>query len=179
MNRAVFIDKDGTLINDIPFNVKPDLIEFKEHAFESLRMLQQAGYRIIVISNQPGISLGYFTEGELKKAEEKIKDLLAANEVHLDGFYCCPHSENENCQCRKPKPGLILRAAMQHGIALSRSWMIGDILNDVEAGNRSFCKSILIDNGNESEWEWNPYRKPDFIAKNLKAAAEIILMESI
>lgn len=179
MNKAVFIDKDGTLIKDIPFNVKPDLIEFEEDAFESLRKLQQAGYRIIVISNQPGISLGYFKEEELKKAEEKIKDLLEANEVHLDGFYYCPHSENENCQCRKPKPGLIFQAAKHHGIALLRSWMIGDILNDVEAGNRSFCKSILIDNGNESEWEWNIDRKPDFIAKNLKAATEIILMESI
>ncbi len=179
MNRAVFIDKDGTLIKNIPYNVKPELIEFEEDAFESLRKLQQVGYKVIVITNQPGIALGYFKEEELKKVEEKIKDLLAANKVHLDGFYYCPHSKNENCQCRKPKPGLILLAAKNHGIQLSRSWMIGDILNDVEAGNRSFCKSILIDNGNECEWEWNPYRKPDFIAKNLKAAAEIILMESI
>jgi histidinol-phosphate phosphatase family protein len=142
-------------------------------------MLQQVGYKVIVISNQPGIALGYFKEEELKKVEEKIKDLLAANKVHLDGFYYCPHSNNENCQCRKPKPGLILLAAKNHGIQLSRSWMIGDILNDVEAGNRSLCKSILIDNGNETEWVWSRYRKPNFIAKNLKAAAEIILMESI
>jgi len=179
MNKAVFIDKDGTLIKDVPYNVKPELIEFEEDAFESLRGLQQMGYKVIIISNQPGVALGYFKEEELKKVEEKIKDLLAENKVHLDGFYYCPHDENDNCECRKPKPGLILMAAKNQGIQLSRSWMIGDILNDVEAGNRSYCKSILIDNGNETEWVWSRYRKPNFIAKNLKAAAEIILLESI
>lgn len=179
MNKAVFIDKDGTLIKEIPYNVKPDLIEFEEGAIESLRKLQQLGYKVIIISNQPGVALGYFKEEELKQVEEKITELLARNNVHLDGFYYCPHSENDNCECRKPKPGLILLAAKNHQIELSRSWMIGDILNDVEAGNRSDCKSILIDNGNETEWLWSHHRKPNFIAKNLKAATKIILLESI
>lgn len=179
MNKAVFIDKDGTLIKDVPYNVKPDLIEFEQDAFESLQKLQKIGYKVIVVSNQPGIALGYFKEEELKNVEEKIKDSLAKNKVLLDGFYYCPHKADENCECRKPKPGLILLAAKNHEIDLKRSWMIGDILNDVEAGNRSYCKSILIDNGNETEWVWSRYRKPNFIAKNLKAAAEIILLESI
>ena len=179
MNKAVFIDKDGTLVKDVPYNVKPDLIEFEDDAFESLRKLQKLGYKVIVVSNQPGIALGYFKEEELKKVEERIKDLLEENQVKLDGFYYCPHGENDNCNCRKPKPGLILLAAENHEIDLSQSWMIGDILNDVEAGNRSHCKSILIDNGNETEWLWTRQRKPNFIAKNLKAAAEIIMLESI
>lgn len=179
MNKAVFIDKDGTLIKDIPYNVNPNLIAFEEDAFESLQKLQEFGYKLIVISNQPGVALGYFKEEALKQVEEKIKESLADNNVYLDGFYYCPHSENDHCECRKPKPGLILLAAKNHRIELSRSWMIGDILNDVEAGNRSGCKSILIDNGNETEWQWSHYRKPNFIAKNLKAATEIILLESI
>jgi len=179
MNKAVFIDKDGTLIKNVPFNVKPDLIEFEDHAFESLKKLQQAGFKLIVISNQPGVTLGYFKEEDLKKVEETIADRLAENDVLLDGFYYCPHSENDNCDCRKPKPGLILTAAKHNAINLEKSWMVGDILNDVEAGNSAGCKSILLDNGNETEWIWSQYRKPNYMVNNLKAAAEIILLNSI
>ena len=179
MNKAVFLDKDGTLIKDVPYNVNPDLIEFEDDAFESLRNLQDRGYKLIIISNQPGVALGYFKEEELKKVEEKITDLLGKNQVKLDGFYYCPHSENDICDCRKPKPGLLLNAAKDHDVDLSKSWMIGDILNDVEAGNRSGCKSILIDNGNETEWIMSSLRKPSFTARNLKEAAEFIMVESI
>src|SRR6185312_52998 len=154
MNKAIFIDKDGTLIHDVPYNVDPALIKFEDHAFESLYMLQQKGYYLVVVSNQPGISKGYFKEEDLKVVEEKIKKSLFKNKVMLQGFYYCPHAEEEHCNCRKPKPGLIFNAARDLEIDLSRSWMIGDILNDVEAGKRSNCKTILIDNGNETEWIW-------------------------
>src|SRR5690242_10398777 len=179
MNKAVFIDKDGTLIKDIPYNVNPELIEFEDGAFESLLKLQQNGFKLIVISNQPGVALGYFKEEELKSLGEKIKGLLLEKEIILDGFYYCPHAENDNCYCRKPMPGLLLGAGEKHGINLSESWMIGDILNDVEAGNRSACKSILVDNGNETEWIWSDHRKPNFIVTDLRSAAEIILLQSI
>jgi len=176
MNKAVFIDKDGTLISDVPYNVNPELIRFEEYAFESLYMLQQKGYHLVVVSNQPGVSLGYFKEEDLKAVEEKIKDSLLEKNVWLNGFYYCPHSPKEKCNCRKPKPGLFLKAAEEMEIDLSQSWMIGDILNDVEAGKRSHCKTILIDNGNETEWVSNTNRIPDFMVNHLKAAAEIILL---
>lgn len=179
MNKAVFVDKDGTLIRNVPFNVRPDLIEFEDHAFESLKKLQQAGYKVIIVSNQPGVALGCFKEEELKKVEETIAEQLAQNYVQLDGFYYCPHTESDNCECRKPRPGLILTAAKHHTINLERSWMVGDILNDVEAGNSAGCKSVLIDNGNETEWIWTLQRKPNYIVDNLRAAAEIILLDSI
>lgn len=175
MNKAIFIDKDGTLIQDVPYNVNPELIKFEDHAFESLYMLQQKGYYFVIVSNQPGISKGYFTEEDLKAVEEKIKKSLFENRVMLQGFYYCPHDEKEHCDCRKPKPGLIFNAARDLEIDLSHSWMIGDILNDVEAGKRSNCKTILIDNGNETEWIWKKQRMPHYMVNDLKAAAEIIL----
>jgi len=176
MNKAIFIDKDGTLISNVPYNVNPDLISFEEYAFESLYLLQQKGYLLIIVSNQPGVAHGYFNEEDLKVVEEKIKYSLSENKIFLNGFYYCPHSEEDNCNCRKPKPGLFFRAAEDMEIDLSKSWMIGDILNDVEAGKRSNCKTILIDNGNETEWLTNAQRIPDFMANHLKAAAEIILL---
>lgn len=176
MNKAIFIDKDGTLITDVPYNVNPSLIQFEEYALESLHALQQKGYYVVIVSNQPGISLGYFKEEELKAVEEKIKELLLENKVMLHGFYYCPHGERDQCNCRKPKPGLFFKAAEELEIDLSKSWMIGDILNDVEAGKRSNCKTILIDNGNETEWKWNKQRIPHYLVNHLKAAAEIIML---
>ncbi|MGN6530597.1 MAG: D-glycero-alpha-D-manno-heptose-1,7-bisphosphate 7-phosphatase [Ginsengibacter sp.] len=178
MNRAIFIDKDGTLIKDVPYNVDPALIDFEDYAFESLYLLQQKGYYVIIVSNQPGIALGYFKEEELMKVQKKIKDLLLKHKVMLNGFYYCPHAAEDSCNCRKPKPGLFFKAATDLHIDLSKSWMIGDILNDVEAGKKSDCKTILIDNGNETEWIWSRQRMPDYIAKHLKAAAEIIMLHS-
>ena len=177
MNKAIFIDKDGTLIQDVPFNVDPDLIELEEYALESLYKLQQQGYDLVIVSNQPGVARGYFKEEDLEKVEKKIKNILSEKNISLTGFYYCPHSEEQGCECRKPKPGLLLKAAKDLEIDLSRSWMIGDILNDVEAGKRSGCKTVLIDNGNETEWQYNPNRIPNYIANHLKEAAKIIMLQ--
>lgn len=176
MNKAIFFDKDGTLIKDVPYNVDPALISFEEYAFESIKLLQEKGFLVFIISNQPGIGLGYFEENDLKAVEEKIKLSFSEHQLNLDGFYYCPHTANEGCNCRKPKPGLILKAANENNIELSQSWMIGDILNDVEAGGCAGCKTVLIDNGNETEWIWGSKRMPDLIARNLKDATEYILV---
>jgi histidinol-phosphate phosphatase family protein len=177
MNKAIFIDKDGTLIHDIPYNVDPNLVRFEDTALESVSLLQQLGYLIIIVSNQPGVALKYFEEKDLKKVEEKINHVLHEKNAVLNGFYYCPHSPESQCHCRKPAPGLLLKAASDLEVDLSRSWMIGDILNDVEAGKRSGSKTILINNGNETEWELNAFRSPDFTAKNMKEASEIIMAQ--
>jgi D-glycero-D-manno-heptose 1,7-bisphosphate phosphatase len=181
MKKAVFIDKDGTLIKDIPYNVDPDLVEFENYAIEALHIFKKAGYMVVIITNQPGIAFGYFQEDDLHELHERIKDLLLKEGIALDGFYYCPHHVSGKipaykiaCNCRKPMPGLLVRAAEEMNIDLSHSWMIGDILNDVEAGNRAGCKTILINNGNETEWEMNEFRKPDHLVAHLKEAAKII-----
>jgi len=174
--KAVFIDKDGTLIPDIPYNVDPEKITLCTGAAEGLKLLSRHGYACIIVSNQPGIALGKFGEKELDAVKAKIAYLLQQHGIPLSGFYYCPHHPSKSsCACRKPMPGLLLRALEDHHLDTQQCWMIGDILHDVEAGNRAGCKTILIDNGNETEWEKGAYRKPDYIAKDLKTAACLMI----
>ena len=187
MIKAVFLDKDGTLIDDIPYNVNPDLITLKEGAADGLQKLKETGYKFIVVSNQSGVARGYFDEGELKKVENRLKELLGQYHVDLEAFYYCPHHPEGRiekysieCNCRKPAPGMLQKAAAEHRIDLKASWMLGDILNDVEAGNRAGCHSILIDNGGETEWiKDNPYREPEATFSNISFAADYILERSV
>ena len=178
MNKAIFLDKDGTLIPDIPYNVDPDKITLDNDVIEGLKSLQNEGFKLIIVSNQSGVARGYFTEDKLFLVARKLEELFKMNELHLDGFYYCPHHPNGNitkynidCNCRKPQPGMLLRASADHHIDLENSWMIGDILNDVEAGNRAGCKSILIDNGNETEWVRGEFRNPTITCKSINDAA--------
>lgn len=182
MQKAVFIDRDGTLIKDVPYNSSPALIKLEYYAGEMLQGLKRKGYLLIIVTNQAGVAKGYFTEEDVSKMHTAIDQQLISYNVKLDAFYYCPHfSEgliNEyaiECNCRKPKPGLIYNAANDFNIDLEKSWMIGDILNDIEAGNTAGCTTVLINNGNETEWIMNEQRKPNYIAKNLKHATEIIV----
>jgi D-glycero-D-manno-heptose 1,7-bisphosphate phosphatase len=185
LSKAVFLDKDGTLVDDVPYNVDPALIRFSEGALEGLRLLQEREYLLFVVTNQSGVARGYFEEQALTILEKKLQELLSHADIHLAGFYYCPHHPDGSipeyaveCSCRKPQPGMIQKAALEHRINLGSSWLVGDILNDVEAGNRAGCRTVLIDNGNETQWEMNPRRHPGFTVKNLYEAAAIIARES-
>lgn len=179
--RAIFLDKDGTLVENVPYNVNPALIALTWHAGQGLQLLQQLGYALFVVTNQSGVAKGLFTEAALGPVEHRLAERLAQYGVHLDGFYYCPHSPDGAigryavpCTCRKPMPGMLLRAACEHGIDLARSWMIGDILHDIEAGRRAGCRTVLIDNGNETEWKLSALRTPHLTAPDLHAAATMI-----
>lgn len=181
LQRAVFLDKDGTLIEDVPYNVDPALITLTSGADTGLRSLHQAGYLLIVISNQSGVARGYFPETALTAVEAQLRYMLSELGVPLVGFYYCPHHPEGSvtdyaiaCNCRKPEPGLLLQAAADHQINLANSWFIGDILNDVEAGRRAGCQTILLDNGNETEWLLSPQRLPHHRVADLAEAATLI-----
>jgi D-glycero-D-manno-heptose 1,7-bisphosphate phosphatase len=182
MNKAVFLDKDGTLVKDVPYNVNSELVSYSGFAVEALKLLQQEGYLLIVISNQSGIARGYFTEPDLAVLFNSIRLDMLAHEIRIAGFYYCPHLPDatipgfsKHCDCRKPAPGMMLQASADFDIDLGRSWMIGDILDDIEAGNRAGCKTILLNAGNETEWKINSDRLPYYYADDLIAAAQIIL----
>ncbi|MGE7774886.1 D-glycero-alpha-D-manno-heptose-1,7-bisphosphate 7-phosphatase [Chitinophaga sp. NPDC101104] len=179
MRKAVFFDKDGTLVRDVPYNTDPERIALEPGAGEAVGQLRRRGFALVLVSNQSGVARGMFHEDALQAVRERLEELL---NVPFDGFYCCPHHPqgtvqpyNRDCSCRKPKPGLLLRAADDLGLELQHCWMVGDILHDVEAGNRAGCRTILLDNGHETEWERNALRSPDFIADNLLEAAGWII----
>ncbi|MCU0353585.1 MAG: HAD family hydrolase [Cytophagales bacterium] len=180
---AVFLDKDGTLIEHVPANVDATRICLAEGAGEALRRLAARGFRLVVVSNQAEVAHGLLTEDALVVAERRLRQLLRREGVELDGFYYCPyHPEGtvpaytRHSDCRKPEPGMLLQAARDLNIDLSRSWMIGDALDDVEAGNRAGCRTVLLDVGNETERLPTPMRTPDFIAKTL-VEAEMLIAE--
>ncbi|MDB5350187.1 MAG: hydrolase, HAD-superfamily, subfamily [Planctomycetota bacterium] len=180
-NRAVFLDKDGTLIEDLPYNVNPDLIRLAPGAADGLSRLQDAGFRLFVVSNQAGVAFGRFPESALAAIEKRLAELLGRMGVEMGGFFYCPHHPEASvldyrrtCNCRKPAPGMLVRAARENRIDLHRSWLIGDILDDIEAGRRAGCRTIHIDNGNETEWALSPDREPHFTTGDLARAARHI-----
>jgi len=180
--RAVFLDKDGTLIEDVPYNVDPAQIRLLPGVREGLALLHAAGYQLIVVSNQAGVAKGYFEEKALEGVAQRLAELLNPSEIPLAGFYYCPHYPGGvvqeyafDCACRKPQPDLLRQAARKLGLDLNQSWMVGDILNDVEAGHRAGCRAILLDNGNETEWVVAPLRKPEYLARDMLEAASIIV----
>lgn len=178
---AVFLDKDGTLIRNIPYNVDPAQIRLMPHALSACAALHRAGFRLVIVSNQSGVARGLFAESALLRVRERLERLLASVGVPLAGFYFCPHAPDGSiaqyavaCDCRKPNCGMLRQAARELDIDLTSSWMVGDILDDVEAGRRAGCRAILIDNDNETEWIVTPIRQPDHVVSNLRAAAQCI-----
>jgi histidinol-phosphate phosphatase family protein len=178
---AVLLDKDGTLLVDVPYNVDPERMRLADTAASALALLGQLGVPLVVVSNQPGIALGRFGEDALHGVSRRLERLFQRHGARLHGFFYCPHHPagtvapfGGGCACRKPAPGLLHQAAAQLGLDLARSWMIGDILDDVEAGHRAGCRAILVDCGNETEWVRGPHRAPDHIVSSLEAAARLV-----
>ncbi|MBD2108428.1 HAD family hydrolase [Nodosilinea sp. FACHB-13] len=179
---AIFLDKDGTLLEDVPYNVDPAQMRLCAGVATGVQRLHEAGFALVVVTNQSGVARGYFAEAAIAPMERRLRQLLG---VPIAGFYYCPHHSQGSvagygvsCSCRKPEPGMLLRAQADLGLDLGCSWMVGDILNDVEAGRRAGCRTVLIDNGNETEWILTPGRVPHQIAQTFDQAADLILQQS-
>jgi histidinol-phosphate phosphatase family protein len=173
--RAVFIDKDGTLVENVPYNIDPARIVLTPGAREAVAAFAEAGYRVFVVSNQPGVALGRFSLDDLAQVEACLRARLP----HVKSFYWCPHAPDAGCACRKPAAALLEQAAREHGVDLAASWMVGDILDDVEAGRRAGCRTVLLDRGNETEWHVTPERVPNHIAYEFAQVADLILKQEI
>ena len=183
--KALLLDRDGTLVHPRRYPSRPEDLLLYDGICPELRDLQLAGFRLVVITNQAGIARGYFTEADLQQMHEYLERELALYSVHLDGIYYCPHHPDGvipglavRCGCRKPQPGMVLRAAADLDLDLHASWFIGDILDDVEAGNRAGCRTVLVDLGTEKlpvEDRSNAsLRCPTFIARDTLSALRII-----
>lgn len=139
------MDRDGTLIEDVGYPSDPSDVALLSGVAPALLALQDAGFQLVVTSNQSGIGRGLLTPEQAERVHRRVVEMLAAQGIVMDGWYYCPHRPDEGCHCRKPAPGLILRAADDLVIDLARSYMVGDKESDMEAGRRAGCESILFD----------------------------------
>ncbi len=178
--RAVFLDRDGTLVHPEHYPSSAAQLRVYEGLGPHMRRLVEAGVGFVVITNQSGVARGLFGVAELEAMHAWLARELAALGVELSGVYYCPHHPEGSvpgyaveCECRKPKPGLLLRAARELDLDLGRSWFVGDILDDVEAGNRAGCGTVLVDLGTEPEPD-SQVRTPDYVARDTVHALAIL-----
>lgn len=178
--RAVFLDRDGTLVHPRSYPRRPQELRLYAGIGAELRTLQQAGFLLIVVTNQSGIARGLLSEADLERMHAHLIRRLRQQAVRLDAIYHCPHHPEGTlselsvvCECRKPAPGLVLRAAVDLDLALERSWLVGDSMTDIEAGRGGGCRTILVDLGTEPLPQ-PPTRAPDFAARNTRHALGII-----
>jgi D,D-heptose 1,7-bisphosphate phosphatase len=169
VKRAVFLDRDGVLVKDTGYVTNPELLP---RVAEAIKLLK--GFLIVVVTNQAGVAKGYFTELQVIDTNFQIKSTLGKQSAFIDKFYYCPHHPKgtvekytKNCACRKPNIGMFKKAELELDIDLERSFMVGDKLSDIEAGESAGCKTILIGSG-----------EADYIAKDLYGAAEWIIQET-
>ncbi|MBI5463616.1 MAG: HAD family hydrolase [Ignavibacteriales bacterium] len=176
---ALFLDRDGTINTEVDFLTQPDEVILLPNAAKAICEANAQGFKVFVITNQSGIARGDFSESELAKIHHRLVSLLKAEGAHVDGIAYCPHHPeygippyNVACTCRKPQPGMILDFAHQHGIDLTRSFVIGDRRADVQAGLAAGCTSILVltGYGKSERSECSTAFPETFIASNLYSA---------
>ena len=153
--KAVFMDRDGTINRYVGFLRKPEEFEFLPGVAKAIRKINNSGYLAIVVTNQPVIARGEVSTDQLQQIHNKMETLLGKEGAYLDAIYYCPHHPDSGfegevpelkiqCDCRKPKPGMLLKAASEYNLDLANSWMVGDSYNDIEAGKAAGCKTALI-----------------------------------
>jgi len=168
-NKAVFLDRDGTIIIDKIYLNDPKQIEYLPKVFSALRRLRDLGYIFLIATNQSGVARGIVSLENLNRIHEIIRDDFSREGIEIAGFYYAPHSVESNHPLRKPNPGMLLEGARDFSVDLKQSYMIGDRMSDVEAGHRAGCQSILL-KGTENPEDFQ-FAKPDFLADDLEAAA--------
>jgi len=167
---AVFVDRDGTLMHDADYCSKPDQVRVFDGVSDALRRLKNAGYQIIVITNQSGIGRGFFTENDYRAVEAEVSRQLGNGLI--DVTYFCPDPPGKPSKCRKPEPGMVLQAAREHDLDLSRSFLIGDKEIDAECAHNAGIRAIRVRTGFDKMTDGSC---ADWVAEDLPAAAKIIL----
>ncbi len=183
MNKAVLLDRDGTLIRDVPYLGDPAKVALEDGVAGALRRLHELGYLLIVVTNQSGIGRGLFTEDDFQAVQARLAELLRDEGVPLRAVYHCPHHPTEarppylvDCPCRKPKSGMVLAAIAEHDLDPAQSFMIGDTFRDIRAGQGAGVRSILVRTGlgEESLRDHQGDATPDYVARNLLDAVAFI-----
>jgi len=186
LQRAVFLDRDGTLIKERDFISSTRQVKFIKGITTPLKQLRQAGYKLVIITNQSGVARGIFSETTLRRINQYIRDKLRKDGIIISRIYYCPHHPDgiiakyrRKCDCRKPAPGMLHRARRELGVNLKKSWVIGDDRRDIICGKKVGAKTILVltGKGRKTRRTLKPdeHRMIDFIAPDINAASEWIL----
>jgi len=186
MDRAIFIDRDGTLSEEVGYVNHLSRYRPFPFAAEAVRLINRAGWRAILVTNQSGVARGYFTEELLGRVHARLEESLKQEGARLDAIYYCPHHPTvgeapyrQDCECRKPRPGLLRRAADDFGLDLTRCFVIGDRYKDVEMAHRAGAGGVLVLTGyglGEYEYQRGSWpREPEHVAENLLDAVKWIL----
>ncbi len=176
---AVFVDRDDTIIADVKYCNDPEKVQLLAGAAEGLRLLADGGYSVVIVTNQSGIGRGYFDKDHLRAVHSRMREELRACGADFDALYYCPHLPEDNCSCRKPQPGLILRAALELNLDLGSSYTIGNSEWDLEAGRRAGTRTVLVLNNDSGDLVSKDARMPaDIVATNIEEAAQTILKQN-
>ena len=181
--RAAFLDRDGTINEEVGYLDSIEKLKIIPNAFEAVRLINRSGLLAIVVTNQAGIGRGFFDEAFVRQIHDRMRAAFLAEGAVIDAFYFCPHHPSAGtgiyltaCDCRKPEPGMLIRAGQEKGIDLASSYMIGDTSRDVEAGQRSGGKGILVRTGYGREMT-SESAKPDYVAEDILDAVHWILRD--
>jgi D-glycero-D-manno-heptose 1,7-bisphosphate phosphatase len=174
-NKAVFLDRDGVINHKAPegdYITNWREIDFISGAVDAVADLNRAGYRVFIVTNQRGVATRKIKKEDLLEIHERIKEEFAHGGALISEIYYCPHDISAKCSCRKPQPGMLRRAAREHSLNLNASWMIGDSVTDVEAGDNAGCRTVLLTSGNPDALRWS---KTTLLAHDLALAVRRIL----
>lgn len=174
---AVFLDRDGTINEDVGYLSDPDGLVLIKGALPAIKALNEEGVKVIVISNQSGVSRGVFTVQDVSAVNKRLMEVISSGGASVDGIYYCPHKPEDNCACRKPKTGLIEKAAAEHSIAMRYSYVIGDKASDVELARNAGAKSVLVLTGHGAEEAKKLCAPPDYTAKDILDAVSWVLSD--
>jgi len=174
---AVFLDRDGTINEHIEYLHEIEKFQIIPGALDAMKKLKLAGYRLVIVTNQPGIGVGYFSKEDFFKVNRELLKAASKAGFNIDRIYYCPHTRADECDCRKPKPGMLLRAVTDLNVDLSKSFMVGDMSSDVKAGADAGCKTVVLKTG-QGGADGLYDVKPDYVANDLAEAAELILRNS-
>jgi D-glycero-D-manno-heptose 1,7-bisphosphate phosphatase len=178
---AVFLDRDGTILEEMGYLNHISRFRMLSGVAAAIRGLNTAQLPVVVVTNQSGVARGYFPESLVREVHDRMICELAAEGARVDGVYYCPHVGADECDCRKPKTGMLERAASELKLDLKKSFVVGDRSGDVELARRAGSRSVLVRTGfGEGEVAWHANKwthQPDFVAKDLSQAADWILME--
>jgi D-glycero-D-manno-heptose 1,7-bisphosphate phosphatase len=180
MHRAIFMDRDGTVSEEIGYMYHTGLYKPFPWTGPAIRKINDSGMKAILITNQSGVERGYFTESLVHEVHDILHDELARYNAKLDAVYFCPHQPETGCDCRKPRPGMLMRAQRELGIDLANSYVIGDRYLDVDVAYAAGARSVLVMTGNgraEHQTYKDRPQQPHFVADNLLTAVESIVSE--